>query len=98
MGTENRPYRRPAFRFMGSLRPNSGAYWDLEPRAWSADLQVGAFGARHPAPSWSSALRRLVFVRAFITAGFGLRPRAQTAYFRQISVSACSRASKIGRA
>src|SRR5437773_9735970 len=30
-------------------------HWDHEPRAWSADLQVGAFGARLAAPSWSSA-------------------------------------------
>src|SRR5437762_7797458 len=45
------------FRFMESHHANSGAHWDHEPRAWSADLQVGAFGARHTAPSWSSALR-----------------------------------------
>src|SRR5204863_588365 len=30
---------------------------DVEPWAGSAELQVGAFGARHTAPSWSSALR-----------------------------------------
>src|SRR5213075_1650809 len=42
---------------MGSLHANSDARWDHEPRAWSADLQVGAFGSRHTAPSWSSALR-----------------------------------------
>ena len=30
--------------------------WNHEPRAWSADLQVGAFGAPLAAPSWSSAL------------------------------------------
>src|SRR5213595_2539818 len=44
-------------RFMGSLHANSDARWDHEPRAWSADLQVGAFGARLASPSWSSALR-----------------------------------------
>jgi hypothetical protein len=43
--------------FMFSLHVIFGAHWDHEPRAWSADLQVGAFGARHTAPSWSSALR-----------------------------------------
>src|SRR5213075_922398 len=42
---------------MGSLHANSDARWDHEPRAWSADLQVGAIGARLTAPSWSSALR-----------------------------------------
>src|SRR5437773_666961 len=30
---------------------------ETSPRAWSANLQVGAFGARLAAPSWSSALR-----------------------------------------
>jgi len=63
IGTMNRalgaPISRSALRFMGSRHANSGAHWDLEPTAWSADLQVGAFGARHAAPSWSSALVRL---------------------------------------
>src|SRR6266516_814171 len=42
-------------RFMESHHANSGAHWDHEPRAWNADLQVGAFGACHASPSWSSA-------------------------------------------
>src|SRR2546422_8512181 len=36
-----------------------------EPQAGSADLQLGAFGARHTAPSWSSALRFMGSLDAF---------------------------------
>jgi len=43
-------------RFMGSPHSLDAVHRDHEPRAWSADLQVGAFGARRAAPSWSSAL------------------------------------------
>src|SRR6266542_7033056 len=50
---------------MESLHAIFGAHWDHEPRAWSADLEVGAFGARHAAPSWSSALRFMGRARAF---------------------------------
>ena len=44
-------------RFMECPDGQSAAHWDHDPRNWSADLQVGAFGARRTAPSWSSALR-----------------------------------------
>src|SRR6266542_669048 len=42
---------------MESLLSLLRTHWDHDPRAWSADLQVGAFGASRAAPSWSSALR-----------------------------------------
>src|SRR5437773_9501435 len=64
-GTPNQP------RFMESLHANSGVHWDHEPRAWSADLQVGAFGARHTAPSWSSALRFMESLLSFFSARIG---------------------------
>ena len=31
--------------------------WEQEQRAWSADFQIGPFGARRRMPNWSSALR-----------------------------------------
>ena len=52
-------------RFMERLHASFGAHWDHEPRDWSADLQVGAFGARRTAPSWSSALRFMGSLREF---------------------------------
>jgi len=43
--------------FMEGPLPFFRMHWDHEPRDRSADLQVGAIGARGTTPSWSSALR-----------------------------------------
>src|SRR5205823_5361376 len=67
------------FRFMESQHANSGVHWDHEPRAWSADLQVGAFGARHAAPSWSSALRFMERRLGFVTTHCGDEPERRGA-------------------
>ena len=50
------------------------AHWDHEPRAWSADLQVGALGARLASPSWSSALRFMGSLHAFFVAHWDHEP------------------------
>src|SRR5947207_13570959 len=64
---------------MESLHDFDAAHWDHEPRAWSADLQVGAFGARHAAPSWSSALRFMGSHHATSGAHWDHEPRAWSA-------------------
>src|SRR5947207_5012689 len=53
-----------------------GAHWDHQPRAWSADLQVGAFGAHLAAPSWSSALQFMESLHDFDAADWDHEPVA----------------------
>src|SRR5213592_2988817 len=60
---------------MGSLHDFDAVHWGHEPRAWSADLQVGAFGARLAAPSWSSALRFMESLHVIFAAHCAHEPR-----------------------
>src|SRR6266516_76096 len=62
---------------MESHHDFDAAHWDHDPRAWSADLQLGAFWARHAAPSWSSALRFMGRAHAFFCAHWDHEPRRE---------------------
>jgi len=75
--------------FRESLDLFSGAHWHHERRAWSANLQVGAFGARHTAPSWSWALRFMGSPHDFDAAHWDHEPRAWSADLQVGAFGAC---------
>jgi hypothetical protein len=60
IGAENRPCRRPAFRFTECPLGLTPGHWDHEPNEWSSELLFGLMVARrteNAVPNWSSALR-----------------------------------------